>query len=97
MEHHVAGQRVAVCLGAALRVEHLRDVAQVAEDVESVEGKSAAIADDYVYVRDAGTIKASPAMDVDGALRSRRIEADIIAFEATKGLVLPTASPDDEE
>ena len=44
MEHHVAGQRVAVCLGAALRVEHLRDVAQVVEDVESVEGKSAAIA-----------------------------------------------------
>ena len=42
MEHHVAGQRVAVCLGASLRVEHLRDVAQVAEDVESVEGKGEA-------------------------------------------------------
>ena len=64
---------------------------------EDLKGKSAAIAGDYVYVRNAGTIKASPAMDVDGALRSRRSEADIIAFEATKGLVLPTASPDDEE
>ena len=39
MGHDVAGQRVAVCFGAALRVDDLRDVAKLIEDVKSVEGE----------------------------------------------------------
>ena len=42
MEHHVAGQRVAVDLSAALRVDDLRDVAKLIEDIESVEGEGEA-------------------------------------------------------
>ena len=40
--HDVAGQRVAIGLGAALRVEDLGDVAEVAEDVEGIEGEGEA-------------------------------------------------------
>ena len=42
MGHDVAGKGVAVCLGAALRVEDLGDIAEVAEDVEGIEGEGEA-------------------------------------------------------
>ena len=63
---------------------------------EDIKGKSAAIAGDYVYVTGAITLKASPSIDVDGALRARRSEADIIAFEKTKGITIPVASDETE-
>ena len=37
--HDVAGQGVAVCFGATLRVDDLRDVAKLIEDIESVESE----------------------------------------------------------
>ena len=40
--HDVAGQGVAVCFGAALRVDDLRDIAELIEDIESVEGEGEA-------------------------------------------------------
>ena len=40
--HDVAGQGVAVCFGAALRVDDLRDIAKLIEDVKAVEGEGEA-------------------------------------------------------
>lgn len=57
---------------------------------EDIKGKSANIGGDYVYVSKAVTLSAHPAMDVDGAMRVKKTEADIIAYEKTKGVTLPT-------
>ena len=42
MGHDVAGKGVAVCLGAALRIDNLRDIAKLIEDVKAVEGEGEA-------------------------------------------------------
>ena len=42
MRHDVAGKGVAVCLGAALRVDDLRDIAELIEDVKAVKGEGEA-------------------------------------------------------
>ena len=42
VRHDVAGKGVAVGFGAALGVENLGDVAEVAEDVEGIEGEGEA-------------------------------------------------------
>ena len=39
VRHYIAGQGVAVCFGAALRVDDLRDIAKLIENIESVEGE----------------------------------------------------------
>ena len=83
----------------ALKVEgtfyfHTGSISLTAD--EDVKGKSAAIAGDYVYVSSAVKLKASPAIDVDGAMRVRRTEADMIAYEQGKGITLPTTSSDEE-
>ena len=43
MGHDVAGQGVAVCFGATLRVDDLRDVAELIENVEAVEHKDKSV------------------------------------------------------
>ncbi|MBO4593393.1 MAG: carbohydrate-binding domain-containing protein [Bacteroidaceae bacterium] len=62
---------------------------------EDVKGKSANIGGDYVYVSGAVKLKADPAMDVDGAMRVKKTEADIIAYEQARGIYISTL--DEEE
>ena len=66
--HDVAGQGVAICFGAALRVDDLRDIAKLIEDIESVEGEGearlgeglaqAGVPHEVVGVRTAGGVSA---------------------------------------
>ena len=68
MGHDVAGQGVAVGLGAALRIDDLRDVAKLIEDIESVEGEGearlgeglaqAGVPHEVIGVRTAGGVSA---------------------------------------
>ncbi|MBQ7741370.1 MAG: carbohydrate-binding domain-containing protein [Bacteroidaceae bacterium] len=57
---------------------------------EDVKGKSANIGGDYVFVSKAVSLTASPAMDVDGAMRTMSDESKIIAREQGKGIYIST-------
>lgn len=53
-------------------------------------GRSADIAGDFVYVKDAYKLNASPAINLDGAYRSRTSEESIRDYEKSLGITLPT-------
>lgn len=53
-------------------------------------GRSADIAGDFVYVKDAYKLNASPAINLDGAYRSRTSEESIRDYEKSQGITLPT-------
>ncbi|MBP5359982.1 MAG: carbohydrate-binding domain-containing protein [Bacteroidaceae bacterium] len=64
---------------------------------EDVKGKSANIGNDYIYVSKAVTLTAKPAMDVDGAIRVKKTEADMIAYEEGKGIYISTLDDEEDE
>ena len=55
---------------------------------EDIKGKSANIGGDYVFVSKAISLTASPAIDVDGAIRTMSDESKIIAREQGKGIYI---------